>query len=187
MRLNLGSHIWNQPGWINIDLRSYESPSGVVAPDIFHDIRKPFPFDPGSVDAVYCGHILEHIELSEVPTVLDNIRRVLKPGGMLGVVGPCLELARAGYPSAIIENGFKGGPEGCAHLWHPTAQSTRELLESDDWAVTEFDILTMPDSWPLVSRVGWQCAFECTDARPKKSPAKKPAKRIRTDHTVRTV
>ena len=45
------------------------------------------PFDDGSFDRVLAIHVLEH--LPNLPAAVEEIRRVLRPGGTLSVVLPC--------------------------------------------------------------------------------------------------
>ena len=174
MRLNLGCNHFYADRWINVDLRTHED----VTPDLIHDVREPLPFTPGSIDAVYCGHILEHLTHNECAKALDNIRTVLKPDGLLGVVGPDIELAEAGYPEAIpdIMHGTTG-EQGAGHEWVPTLASTVELLEANGWRVTPLTIETMPSHWPVVSRIGWQFALEAT-------PETKPARTARAQENT---
>jgi len=58
---------------------------------VVHDLRKGIPAESNSVDAVYHSHILEHIDRTEVPAFLAEVRRVLKPGGIHRIVVPDLE------------------------------------------------------------------------------------------------
>lgn len=44
------------------------------------------PFPPGTVDGIYCAFTLELFPQDEMTAVLNEIRRVLKPGGRLVVV-----------------------------------------------------------------------------------------------------
>ncbi|KQM11926.1 hypothetical protein AOA80_05415 [Methanomassiliicoccales archaeon RumEn M1] len=55
---------------------------GVVTAQV-HDAREPLPFPDGTFDAVY-SHMFFTMELSEeeVARILDECRRVLKPGGL---------------------------------------------------------------------------------------------------------
>jgi len=51
---------------------------------ICHDIRKPMPFEDDSFDACYC-HMLYCMALcnSELESIFQEVRRVLKPGGLI--------------------------------------------------------------------------------------------------------
>lgn len=46
--------------------------------DIHGDARE-LPFEDDSVDAIWCSHMLEHMAVVDVPVVLNEFRRVLKP------------------------------------------------------------------------------------------------------------
>ncbi len=58
---------------------------------VVHDLRRGIPAPTRSVDAVYHSHVLEHIDREKVPGFLDEVRRVLRPGGIHRVVVPDLE------------------------------------------------------------------------------------------------
>jgi SAM-dependent methyltransferase len=62
--------------------------------DIQQDIAKePLPFEKGSVDAIYCSHVLEHIWPWRLPFVLEEFRRVLTPHGRVRIVVPDMDIA----------------------------------------------------------------------------------------------
>lgn len=54
------------------------------------DLRKKLPFPPGSVDAIYASHVLEHLYRDEAKRLVAECHRVLKPGGMLRLAVPSL-------------------------------------------------------------------------------------------------
>lgn len=58
---------------------------------LVHDLKKGIPAPSESVDAVYHSHVLEHIDRDAVPRFFEEIRRVLRPGGVHRVVVPDLE------------------------------------------------------------------------------------------------
>ena len=75
--LNLGcgvkrSHL---EGAVNIDSRPE------VEPDLICDITKGLPYEDDSVDMIYALDFIEHLERPEVVELMDEIFRVLKPGG----------------------------------------------------------------------------------------------------------
>lgn len=51
------------------------------------DVEKELPFDDARFDRVIAIHVLEH--LPNLPAALDEVRRVLRPGGAFAVVIPC--------------------------------------------------------------------------------------------------
>ncbi len=56
-------------GFSNLDLREADA--------------RALPFDGGSFDVLYNGYMLDLIPLDEIPVVLAEFRRVLRPGGRL--------------------------------------------------------------------------------------------------------
>ena len=73
IRLNLGCGDERIPGFINCDL--YEDKA-----DMQFD-AKAIPFPDNSVDEIRAYHILEHFKFKEAWRVLEEWKRVLKPGG----------------------------------------------------------------------------------------------------------
>jgi SAM-dependent methyltransferase len=72
-----------------------------------HDLAEPLPFDDGSFDVVVFGEVIEH--LFDPDSALDEIHRVLKPGGRLIVTTPNLAcwlnriLVPAGFQPVFTE------------------------------------------------------------------------------------
>ncbi|GJL79618.1 MAG: hypothetical protein NPINA01_26070 [Nitrospinaceae bacterium] len=50
------------------------------------DITRCLPFKSGSVDAIFCIHVLEHVP--DLKGIMGEIYRVLKPGGILKIWVP---------------------------------------------------------------------------------------------------
>lgn len=62
-----------------------------VRPDIVADVADMGAVATGTMDAVWSCHNLEHLETHAVPAALQEMRRVLKPGGFLLLHTPDLE------------------------------------------------------------------------------------------------
>lgn len=75
IKLNLGSGYRPLPGFENIDKRKE------VNPDMVHDIATGLPYDDNSVEEVRAYDILEHIPIGKTVALIEEIYRVLKPGG----------------------------------------------------------------------------------------------------------
>ena len=90
-RLNWGCGDSPAPGWINSDRRPRP---GV---DLVADIREGLPLDADSVDYAASIHALEEVPYPEVVPVLRELRRVLKPGGVLRLSLPDLDKGIRAY------------------------------------------------------------------------------------------
>jgi SAM-dependent methyltransferase len=93
-RLNWGCGAAGEPGWINSDLK--EGP-GV---DISCDIREGLPIDGDSIDYAVSIHALPEIPFADLVAVLRELRRVLKPGGILRLGLPDLLKGIAAFERA---------------------------------------------------------------------------------------
>ena len=87
MMLNLGCGDHRAPApWVNIDRWPGVHPDVVASADAL-------PFRSGSVERLYCGHLLEHLEWeTELPEALAEIRRVTDS---VCFVGPDYDRAQA--------------------------------------------------------------------------------------------
>ena len=83
VRLNLGCGPVKEQGYINIDLHDESA-------DVHMDVTA-LEYDDNSVDEIYSSHLLEHFGFMEVPAVLREWARVLKPSGLLKMNLPNLE------------------------------------------------------------------------------------------------
>jgi SAM-dependent methyltransferase len=86
-RLNWGCGEHPEPGWVNSDIK--ELP-GI---DITCDIRDGLPLASDSFDYAVSVHALPEVPYGDLPGVLTELRRVLKPGGVLRLALPDLERA----------------------------------------------------------------------------------------------
>jgi SAM-dependent methyltransferase len=90
-RLNWGCGHRGEPGWINSDQK--KGP-GI---DISCDIREGLPLDEGSMDYVVSIHALPEVPYPEIVPILRELRRVLKPAGVLRLALPDLEKGIEAY------------------------------------------------------------------------------------------
>jgi len=77
IRLNLGCGFRrvDNPEWINIDMRPETNP------DLVLDVTKGLPHEDNSVEEVRAFDFLEHVPLGQTVPLMEEIYRVLKPGG----------------------------------------------------------------------------------------------------------
>jgi ubiquinone/menaquinone biosynthesis C-methylase UbiE len=91
LRLHWGCGDIRPAGWINSDI---EEGPGI---DISADILKGLPLDDNSVDYISSQHALNDLRIYDQVQALGELYRVLKPGGVLRLALPDLDLAIAAY------------------------------------------------------------------------------------------
>ena len=105
MKLHLGCGKRFIPGFIHIDAVDYPHVDHVSSIDHLSFIQD------GTVDLIYNCHVLEHFKRREVDRVLQEWRRVLKPGGVLLVAVPHISMFDPNYHEI-----WRFTPEGLANL-----------------------------------------------------------------------
>jgi SAM-dependent methyltransferase len=90
-RLNWGCGSRGEPGWINSDQK--DGP-GI---DISCDIRNGLPLESGSIDYIVSIHALPEVPYPDLVPVLQQLRRVLKPNGVLRLSLPDLDKGIQAY------------------------------------------------------------------------------------------
>ena len=153
VRVNCGCGEFPLPGWINID------ELGGRGVDVAKHVP-PLPFGDESVDEVYAGHFLEHLHQGEACAFLLEAKRVLRPGGRLGLMVPDMrevmrryvvdEPAPMEFPAGVHRD-LRDLDELCAavifsteqeshHQWAYDATTLTRLLVRHDFVVDgEFD------------------------------------------------
>lgn len=95
--LNVGCGARFHPAWVNVD-------ASPVSPEVRAvDVRAGLPFNDGEFVAVYSSHVLEHLGADEAAALLEQMHRVLAPGGILRVVVPDLEAIAREYLRTLGE------------------------------------------------------------------------------------
>lgn len=90
-RLNWGCGPRPMPGWINLDMLDIE---GI---DLCCDLRLGIPLSDNVFDYAVGIHVLQDFTWKELPTALAEVRRVLKPHGVLRLGLPDLNRAIDAY------------------------------------------------------------------------------------------
>jgi SAM-dependent methyltransferase len=116
MKLNLGAG--------DTVLDGYEPRDGARGDCLF-----PLPDADGSLDEIRASHVLEHFASAEVPKVLADWVRALKPGGVLKIAVPDFERIAAGYLQGeqINVQGYVMGGQTDARDFHKTLFDQDEL------------------------------------------------------------
>jgi SAM-dependent methyltransferase len=90
-RLHWGCGEYTPAGWINSDIR--EGPGIDISCSIFDGL----PLEDDSIDYISGQHVLPEIKIYDQVRALEELRRVLRPGGVLRLSLPDLDLAIAAY------------------------------------------------------------------------------------------
>lgn len=116
LRLHLGSAGNRLAGWVNVDLFR---PGRSL--DLYWDLRRGIPFAPGSVDAIFAEHLLEHLTLEQGIALLRECRRVLAPSGVVRIGVPDLDRYVASYlgQDSLIDDALPGRPTRAVALGEP--------------------------------------------------------------------
>lgn len=129
--LNAGCGTHYAKGWVNCDVWE----EGDTRPDVRVTPGEPYPFPDDHFDAVYLGHVIEHVAWPDVPGFLLDMNRVAKPGAPILIVGPdvmrTIELWHQGrQPWTMVlatiehqDSNYQPGREdevwlGAAHHWN---------------------------------------------------------------------
>jgi SAM-dependent methyltransferase len=96
-RLHWGCGPITPYGWVNSDI---QAGPGV---DVVADIRSGLPLADNSFDYITSIHVLPEIPLGDLDRALVELRRVLKPGGVLRLSLPDLDKAIQAYLSKDVD------------------------------------------------------------------------------------
>ncbi len=120
LHLGCGNRVW--PGWINIDRHAYDF--RYAFNDYFKRcdvVAEPLPLDDASVHYVFSEDFLEHLPPDRSVAVMNEIHRVLVPGGVMEHY----------VPNAGSRNDY-GSP---SHLSHWNLQTFEHFdVDSHRWA-----------------------------------------------------
>jgi predicted SAM-dependent methyltransferase len=119
--LNVGCGVRYLESWTNIDF--IKAGPSVIA----HNLLKGLPFPDASFDVVYHSHVLEHLSRASAIDFTKECHRVLKPGGIMRIAVPNLEV--------IIKEYFKN--------LNAAIEGDKEAEYNYEWIMLElFDQMT---------------------------------------------
>jgi SAM-dependent methyltransferase len=126
--------------------RDFPSAIAVVA-----DCERPLPYEDASFDRAIAIHVLEH--LPNLPIVLAEIERLLKPGGIFSVVIPCegglgYSIGRRVTSRRAFEQRYK-----TSYSWHIESEHVnhaREILHALHAYFDFTDVTYFPSRVPLI-------------------------------------
>jgi len=95
LSVNLGSGGKGRPGWVNVELHPHHRDTTLAL-----DIRRQLPFADGSIARILAEHVVEHVDFRhDVPKMVRDWYRVLRPGGVVRVIVPDAERFLRAYAS----------------------------------------------------------------------------------------
>lgn len=116
-------------GWVGLSLERAD------ARHVRHDVTVPFPLPDASVAAFQSEDVFEHLAPERVGAVIDEIHRVLRPGGLFRLslpdYGGDVLRARSELDAAgeVVFDPGGGGTRACpGHRWFPTLARVDALL-----------------------------------------------------------
>lgn len=172
MKLNIGCGEFSAPRpWLNVDTIQLNS----INPDVIADVFG-LPSYIQNLEAVYCGHFLEHIKPEKVTAALTTLKERMRPQAKICVVGPDVHRAykmmlEGKLDKETYQHTQKSPPDhapewdGDFHHWDCHEEAVVEYLRRAGFA----DITPVPirshllDAFPVTARVAWQCAVLATN------------------------
>jgi SAM-dependent methyltransferase len=112
-----------------------------------------FPFMDGAFDGVVCEQVIEHFKPAQMPALLDEFRRVMRPGAFFIVGVPVftsvtLTLKPLWTLGQRVVNAFSGVTP--AHEQHFSVRSMSRLLGSNGFDVQHvqgYRLFSLPNGW----------------------------------------
>jgi len=81
MKVNLGCGTDYRPGWLNCDRNNR------VRADVYFDFERfPYPLESATAEEIHMLQVMEHLD--GIPDILDELWRILIPGGILHIEVP---------------------------------------------------------------------------------------------------
>lgn len=142
---------------------------------IKHDITLPIPLKDNTVDIVQSEDVMEHIEYDMLKKSIDEIFRILKPGGLFRLSMPDYNCDILYNRSEKDDNGniiFDSGGGGSydiinkkviagGHVWFPVFNSVKSLLESTNFLNDKINYLHYydEDNNPITHKIDYSKGY----------------------------
>jgi len=117
-------------GWKACGLEVASAPVSIAARyhDVFHGYLSDAPYEPNSFDVVRLNNVIEHVPSPRA--LLQNIRRVIRPGGLLYISTPNVDSCSVALQGARWK--YVGGQ---GHIYLMGLKTLRRLLETEGFEV----------------------------------------------------
>ena len=147
-RMNWGCGPVTPSGWLNVD--------AVPGPgiDLGRDIRDGLPLDSDSLDYITSIHALQDLPFLDIVPALQELRRVLRPDGVLRLGLPDLDRGLAAYHRRDPEYFYV--PDGDAET------ISGKLIVQMTWYGSSRMMFTVEFARELLLRAGFRHAAECS-------------------------
>lgn len=173
--INLGCGPTSAPlPWINVDIVEDEN----IKPDILISSGRPeelvekFGYEFDSIDKIYLGHILEHINWPDLYDFMLGCKKLLKKGGQICVVGPDTFKTLDMWKNNIVDFNFVRGVieddlnyqvsrndwSGASHKWNYYLERAVRLIQGcgfNNIETPEFNEQNFSE-WPVWSYTNHQ-------------------------------
>jgi predicted SAM-dependent methyltransferase len=174
-KINLGCGNTVAPNWINVDgspaillnkfpkfllryILPYDRMEVLKGNKFIHfNLQNDLPFKNNSADYIYMSHVLEHLYKNDGEHLLQEIFRVLKPGGIVRIGVPDLDLELLKPPEEIVSSFLPQSrePYFSYHRYMYNFSMLRCLLETLNFqniSKKEFQVGEVPDIETLDNR-----------------------------------
>jgi len=159
MKLNLGAGNFPLKGFINIDKKKLPGIDRIL------EIKDKLDYPDGSIDEIYMGHFIEHLEVDDAVNLLKDCLRVLKKEGKIIITIPDFEkiFQQFNFSTAnkmIMNRNIPEEINPSKIEEHHKSLWTNYYLEDILRKLNFKDVITLEDCPYLTAKVNWQSIIE---------------------------